>query len=165
MKLEPTHQQTSMRPGCTEVGLDNNTSAPIQNWLLSLRSLNRSVLLIHHAGKGGQQRGTSRRESGRTLLGEFDFEKYVKIQNQLKKKYGLTFDPGKIKTTMFLSDLQKMGRINTIYGDGTFVLSILRYRMQDSEPMDRLSVFYNSKSVADAVMKDLKKMKLKEDDL
>ena len=58
-----------------------------------------------------------------------------------------------------------MGRINTIYGDGTFVLSILRYRMQDSEPMDRLSVYYNSKSVADAVMKDLKKMKLKEDDL
>ena len=30
--------------------------------MLRLRSKGKSVLLIHHAGKGGQQRGTSRRE-------------------------------------------------------------------------------------------------------
>ena len=41
---------------------ESDSWLPIQNWLLSLRSLNKSVLLIHHAGKGGQQRGTSRRE-------------------------------------------------------------------------------------------------------
>jgi len=34
----------------------------MQEWLLRLRSKGKSVLLIHHAGKGGQQRGTSRRE-------------------------------------------------------------------------------------------------------
>ena len=33
-----------------------------QRWLLSLRRRGVSVLFIHHAGKGGQQRGTSRRE-------------------------------------------------------------------------------------------------------
>ena len=33
-----------------------------QAWLLSLRRAGKAVLLIHHAGKGGQQRGTSRRE-------------------------------------------------------------------------------------------------------
>jgi len=33
-----------------------------QDWLLSQRAQGRSVLLIHHAGKGGQQRGTSKRE-------------------------------------------------------------------------------------------------------
>ncbi len=41
---------------------ESDSWLPIQNWLLSLRSLGKSVLLIHHAGKGGQQRGTSRRE-------------------------------------------------------------------------------------------------------
>jgi putative DNA primase/helicase len=35
---------------------------PMQNWLLSLRRQGISVLLIHHAGTNGRQRGTSRRE-------------------------------------------------------------------------------------------------------
>jgi putative DNA primase/helicase len=34
----------------------------MQSWLLRLRRKGISVLLVHHAGKGGQQRGTSRRE-------------------------------------------------------------------------------------------------------
>jgi putative DNA primase/helicase len=35
---------------------------PMQGWMLAHRRAGRSVLLIHHAGKGGSQRGTSRRE-------------------------------------------------------------------------------------------------------
>jgi predicted DNA-binding protein YlxM (UPF0122 family) len=35
---------------------------PIIEWLISLRKRNISVLQVHHAGKGGKQRGTSRRE-------------------------------------------------------------------------------------------------------
>jgi len=35
---------------------------PIQNWLLKLRRQGVSVLLVHHAGTNGRQRGTSRRE-------------------------------------------------------------------------------------------------------
>lgn len=35
---------------------------PMLDWLLRMRSQGRSVLLVHHAGKGGQQRGTSKRE-------------------------------------------------------------------------------------------------------
>lgn len=34
----------------------------MQAWLLSLRRRGKSVLLVHHSGKTGQQRGTSRRE-------------------------------------------------------------------------------------------------------
>jgi len=34
----------------------------IQQWALSLRKRGKTVLFIHHAGKGGQQRGTSKRE-------------------------------------------------------------------------------------------------------
>jgi len=33
-----------------------------QSWLLGLRRRGKLVVMIHHAGKGGQQRGTSRRE-------------------------------------------------------------------------------------------------------
>jgi putative DNA primase/helicase len=35
---------------------------PVQGWALALRRAGRSVLFVHHAGKGGLQRGTSRRE-------------------------------------------------------------------------------------------------------
>lgn len=36
--------------------------ALIQTWVLRLRAKGKSVLLIHHSGKGGGQRGTSKRE-------------------------------------------------------------------------------------------------------
>jgi len=35
---------------------------PVQAWCLRQRAAGRSVLLVHHAGKGGGQRGTSRKE-------------------------------------------------------------------------------------------------------
>jgi putative DNA primase/helicase len=35
---------------------------PIQDWALKQRAKGRSVLFVHHSGKGGKQRGTSRRE-------------------------------------------------------------------------------------------------------
>jgi putative DNA primase/helicase len=48
----------------TAVIRDNDAESwgPIQDWLLKLRRRGISVLIVHHAGKGGQQRGTSRRE-------------------------------------------------------------------------------------------------------
>jgi hypothetical protein len=43
---------------------DNEADAwtTVQRWLLSLRRRGVSVLFVQHAGKGGQQRGNSRRE-------------------------------------------------------------------------------------------------------
>ena len=35
---------------------------PVQDWALDLRRRGISVLFVHHAGKAGAQRGTSRRE-------------------------------------------------------------------------------------------------------
>ena len=35
---------------------------PLQGWLLRQRRLGRTVMFLHHAGKGGAQRGTSNRE-------------------------------------------------------------------------------------------------------
>jgi hypothetical protein len=48
----------------TSVIRDDDTESwnPIQEWLLRLRRRGVSVLIVHHAGKGGEQRGTSRRE-------------------------------------------------------------------------------------------------------
>jgi putative DNA primase/helicase len=48
----------------TAVIRDNEADSwtPIQEWLLRLRRRGISVLIVHHAGKGGEQRGTSRRE-------------------------------------------------------------------------------------------------------
>jgi putative DNA primase/helicase len=48
----------------TTVDRDNDAESwgPIQAWLLELRRRGKAVLIVHHAGKGGQQRGTSRRE-------------------------------------------------------------------------------------------------------
>ena len=45
-------------------GRENESESwlPIQEWILSLRRRGMSVLLVHHANKGGGQRGTSSRE-------------------------------------------------------------------------------------------------------
>ena len=45
-------------------GDENEAQAwgPVQDWLIGVRSKGRSVLIVHHAGKSGGQRGTSRRE-------------------------------------------------------------------------------------------------------
>ncbi len=45
-------------------GRENDADSwnPIQDWLLSLRRRGISVLIVHHAGKGGNQRGTSKKE-------------------------------------------------------------------------------------------------------
>lgn len=41
---------------------EGDSWAPIQSWLLGLKSDGYSVLLVHHAGKNGMQRGSSRIE-------------------------------------------------------------------------------------------------------
>lgn len=45
-------------------GRENESESwtPLQDWLLKLRRRGISVLFVHHAGKGGNQRGTSKKE-------------------------------------------------------------------------------------------------------
>lgn len=45
-------------------GVENDAESwtNVQEWLLRLRHRHIAILLVHHAGKSGQQRGTSRRE-------------------------------------------------------------------------------------------------------
>src|SRR4051812_14367522 len=68
---------------------------PMQTWLLDLRRRGIAVLLVHHAGKGGAQRGTSRREdildTVLTLKRPEDYEptEGASTQNQRSAKRGL----------------------------------------------------------------------------
>jgi len=41
---------------------DADSWVPVQSWALAQRRAGRSVVFIHHGGKSGQQRGTSRKE-------------------------------------------------------------------------------------------------------
>ncbi len=45
-------------------GRENESESwqPVADWALRMRAAGKSVVFIHHAGKGGQQRGTSKRE-------------------------------------------------------------------------------------------------------
>ena len=45
-------------------GVENEAESwqPAQDWALELRRRGKSILFIHHAGKGGQQRGSSKKE-------------------------------------------------------------------------------------------------------
>jgi putative DNA primase/helicase len=47
---------------CTASESASDAWVPMQNWLLGLRRRGIAVLLVHHAGNNGRQRGTSRRE-------------------------------------------------------------------------------------------------------
>jgi putative DNA primase/helicase len=49
---------------CGGTGPENEAGSwePLQGWLLELRRLGVAVVLVHHDGKGGLQRGTSKRE-------------------------------------------------------------------------------------------------------
>ena len=70
----------------------------IQEWLLKLRRMGKSVLLVHHSGKTGQQRGTSKREdildTAIALLHPHDYtpEEGARFEVHFKKNRGFTGD-------------------------------------------------------------------------
>jgi len=65
---------------------ESDSWLPVQEWILRLRSRGKSVLLIHHAGKSGLQRGTSRRED------VLDTVISLKKPDNIKKESGTCFE-------------------------------------------------------------------------
>ena len=69
---------------------------PTQEWGLKLRSSGRSVLFIHHSGKDGRQRGTSRREDVLDTVislrqpGKYDPEQGAMFEIHFEKARGFT---------------------------------------------------------------------------
>jgi len=74
---------------------------PIQEWALKQRSSGRSVLFIHHSGKDGRQRGTSRREDVLDTVialrqpGKYDPEQGAMFEIHFEKARGFTGDAAK----------------------------------------------------------------------
>lgn len=73
----------------------------IQEWLLRLRKAGLSVLMVHHSGKGGQQRGTSKREDildtsiQMKRPSNYDPEKGAVAEVHLRKARGVTGEGAK----------------------------------------------------------------------
>ena len=70
-------------------GINENQKAdydPINQWLLSLRHAGVTILLVHHLGKGGEQRGTSAREDN------VDSIIYIKKPQRHNAQDGCKFD-------------------------------------------------------------------------
>ena len=76
---------------------DENERRPwlvLQDWLLRLRVENKVVLLVHHAGKSGDQRGTSAREDVLDTViklsrpGDYREEDGLRVQRRFTKARG-----------------------------------------------------------------------------
>ena len=74
---------------------------PVQEWALKQRSHGRSVLFIHHSGKDGRQRGTSRREDVLDTVialkqpGTYDPEQGAVFEVHFEKARGFAGDDAK----------------------------------------------------------------------
>lgn len=84
-------------------GKENESQSwqPMQTWLLDLRRRGMSVLLIHHAGKSGDQRGTSAREDIMdTVISlrrpkEYNMAEGARFEVHLTKARGIVGDDAK----------------------------------------------------------------------
>lgn len=71
---------------------------PVQGWALRHRAQGRAVLFIHHSGKGGQQRGASRREDVLDTVitlkrpAEYDASEGARFELLFEKSRNLTGD-------------------------------------------------------------------------
>lgn len=74
---------------------------PIQDWLLQLRRRGIAVLLVHHAGKNGSQRGTSKREDVLDTVislkrpSDYDAAQGARFEVHLEKARGIAGDDSK----------------------------------------------------------------------
>ena len=106
--LEPCIEETSLIivdniSTLVRGGKENEAESwlPIQAWALKQRSSGRSVLFIHHSGKDGRQRGTSRREDVLDTVislrqpGTYDAEQGAVFQVHFEKARGFTGDEAK----------------------------------------------------------------------
>jgi putative DNA primase/helicase len=128
----------------TAVIRDNDAESwgPIQEWLLKLRRRGIAVLIVHHAGKGGQQRGTSRREdvldTSMSLRrpGDYSPVEGARFEVHLEKARGVHGEPAKpfearlevrdgkaIWTTRDLEDANR-ARVQALLDDGLSVRDI-----------------------------------------
>ncbi len=81
-------------------GTENEAESwqPIQDWGLNLRKRGKSILFVHHAGKSGTQRGTSKKED------VLDVVICLKKSDDYKAEEGASFEVHFEKTRHFAGD-------------------------------------------------------------
>jgi putative DNA primase/helicase len=81
-------------------GAENEAESwqPVQDWALDLRRRGKSILFVHHAGKSGQQRGTSKKED--TL----DVVISLRQPDEYRAEEGASFELHFEKTRNFAGD-------------------------------------------------------------
>jgi len=122
---------------------DQESWTTIQQWLLRLRRRGISVLLVHHAGKAGEQRGTSRREdvldTSISLRRPSDYvsSEGARFEVHIEKGRGITGDAAKpfearltadpegqpIWAISEIADVQKV-RVEALLADGLSVRDV-----------------------------------------
>lgn len=105
---------------------------PVQNWALDMRSRGKSVIFVHHAGKGGQQRGSSRREDVLDLVIElrepkdYDGAQGARFEVHFTKARHITGDDAKafeaklfddVWSHLWLEDVE-VKRVLDLHADG-----------------------------------------------
>ena len=122
---------------------DQESWTTIQQWLLRLRRRGISVLLVHHAGKAGEQRGTSRREDvldtsiSLRRPGDYVSSEGARFEVHIEKGRGITGDAAKpfearltadpegqpIWAISEIADVQKV-RVEALLADGLSVRDV-----------------------------------------
>lgn len=108
---------------------------PVAEWALNLKRLGKTVLFVHHDGKGGQQRGTSRKEDvmdvviqlehtkdyqadkGATFLVKFEKARHLKGDDTKNIEAALVEDQGKQIWTYKDAELGMSERILTLHAE------------------------------------------------
>jgi len=97
-------------------GKENESESwlPVQEWALRQRAEGRSVLWVHHSGKGGQQRGTSRREDvldtsiGLKRPPDYSPEKGAVFEMHFQKSRGFTGEDAQaLEVSMYVDERGK----------------------------------------------------------
>lgn len=121
------------------VGIDEDRKRdwePISAWLVRLRHRGLSVILVHHAGKGGNQRGTSGREDALDVVIQLDrpsqydaregchFElkftkaRSVKGDDVMPLDIRLTDEAGRVQLNCKPLEESKLDQVIRLYEDG-----------------------------------------------
>ncbi len=122
---------------------------PIQAWALKQRTKGRSVLFVHHGGKSGQQRGTSRREdvldTSIALRRPVDYkpDQGAVFEIHFEKARGIYGDDVKsIEATLSTDNQGRMSWLTRTVEAGTFdrVVHLLNDGLSQKEIADELGV-------------------------
>jgi hypothetical protein len=91
---------------------DSDSWLPLQQWALRLRREGKTVIFVHHAGKGGTQRGTSRRED------VLDLSIHLSQPSDYQPDQGARFEVHFLKTRGILGDAAKPFEATLVVRDG-----------------------------------------------